>query len=168
MSTTPDEPESIYLELQGKTGTYQDYDDIVGEAATKVKVGENLYQKYTKREQTPSVSEDSVQEDLIKLRRMQVFMCAALAMTLLIAAATLGFVIMMKWSGNKDPNVSKSTVQGKSQWTIYTLRLLEVCSRESRAIPENSVLSFKLKLLVINATGFFKLCTIYYGHKNYL
>ena len=41
--------DSIYLELQGKTGTYQDYDDIIGEAATKVKVGENLYQKYTKR-----------------------------------------------------------------------------------------------------------------------
>ena len=116
MSTTPDEPESIYLELQGKTGTYQDYDDIVGEAATKVKVDdENLYQKYTKREQTPSVSENAVQEDLRKLRRMQVFMCAALAMTLLIAAATLGFVIMMKWSGNKDSNASKSTVQGKSQ-----------------------------------------------------
>ena len=102
MSTTPDEPESIYLELQGKTGTYQDYDDIVGEAATKVKVGENLYQKYIKREQTQSVSENTVQEDLRKLRRMQVFMCAALAMTLLIAAATLGFVIIMKWSGNKD------------------------------------------------------------------
>ena len=50
MSTTPDEPESIYLELQGKTGTYQDYDDIVGEAARKVKVDENLYQKYIKRE----------------------------------------------------------------------------------------------------------------------
>ena len=115
MSRTPDEPESIYLELQGKTGTYQDYDDIVGEAATKVKVGENLYQKYSKREQTPSVSENAVQEDLIKLRRMQVFMCAALAMTLLIAAATLGFVIMMKWSGNEDSNTSKSTVQGKSQ-----------------------------------------------------
>ena len=48
MSTTPDEPESIYLELlQGKTRTYQDYDDIdiVGEVATKVKVDENLYQK---------------------------------------------------------------------------------------------------------------------------
>ena len=47
MSTTPDEPESIYLELQGKTRTYQDYDDIdiVGEAATKVKVDENLYLK---------------------------------------------------------------------------------------------------------------------------
>ena len=75
ISTTPDEPESIYLELQGKTGTYQDYDDIVGEAATKVKVDENLYQKYTKREQTPSVSENAVQEDLRKLRRMQVFMC---------------------------------------------------------------------------------------------
>ena len=115
MSTTPDEPESIYLELQGKTGTYQDYDDIVEEAATKVKVGENLYQKYIKREQTPSVSENAVQEDLIKLRRMQVFMCAALAMTLLIAAATLGFVIMMKWSGHEDSNTSKSTVQGKSQ-----------------------------------------------------
>ena len=114
MSTTPDEPESIYLELQGKTGTYQDYDDIVGEAATKVKVGENLYQKYSKREQTPSVSENAVQEDLIKLRRMQVFMCAALAMTLLIAAATFVFVIMMKWSRNKDLNASKSTVQGKS------------------------------------------------------
>ena len=54
-----------------------------------------------------------MQEDLRKLRRMQVFMCAALAMTLLIAAATLGFVIMMKWSRNKD--ASKSTVQGKSQ-----------------------------------------------------
>ena len=115
MSTTADEPDSIYLELQGKTGTYQDYDDIVGEAATKVKIDENLYEKYTKREQTPSVSENAVQEDLRKLRRMQVFMCAALAMTLLIAAATLGFVIMMKWSGNKDPNASKSTVQGKSQ-----------------------------------------------------
>ena len=115
MSTTPDEPESIYLELQGKTGTYQDYDDIVGEAATKVKVGENLYQKYIKREQTQSVFENTVQEDLRKLRRMQVFMCAALAMTLIIAAATLGFVIMMKWSGNKDLNASKSTVQGKSQ-----------------------------------------------------
>ena len=115
MSTTPDEPESIYLELQGKTGTYQDYDDIIGEAATKVKVDENLYQKYTKREQTPSVSENAVQEDLRKLRRMQVFMCSALAMTLLTAAATLVFVIMMKWSGNKDSNASKSTVQGKSQ-----------------------------------------------------
>ena len=116
-STTPDEPESIYLELQGKTGTYQDYDDIdiVGEAATKVKVDENLYQKYTKREQTPSVSENTVREELRKLRRMQVFMCAALATTLIIAAATLGFVIMMKWSGNKDPNASKSTVRGKSQ-----------------------------------------------------
>ena len=99
---TPDEPESIYLELQGKTGTYQDYDDIVGEAARKVKVDENLYQKYTKREQTPSVSENAVQEDLRKLRRMQVFMSAALAITLLIAAATLVFVIMMKWSRNKD------------------------------------------------------------------
>ena len=126
MSTTPDEPESIYLELQGKTGTYQDYDDIVGEAATKVKVGENLYQKYIKREQTPSVSENAVQEDLRKLRRMRVFMCAALAMTLLIAAATLVFVIMMKWSRNKDLNASKSMVQGKSQWTIYTLNLLEI------------------------------------------
>ena len=126
MSTTPDEPESIYLELQGKTGTYQDYDDIVGEAATKVKVGENLYQKYIKREQTQSVFENTVQEDLRKLRRMQVFMCAALAMTLLIAAATLGFVIMMKWSGNKDLNASKSTVQGKSQWKVYTLNLLEI------------------------------------------
>ena len=115
MSTTPDEPESIYLELQGKTGTYQDYDDIVGEAATKVNVGENLYQKYIKREQTPSVPVNAVQEDLIKLRRMQVFLCAALAMTLLIAAVTLGFVIMMKWSGNEDSNTSKSTVQGKSQ-----------------------------------------------------
>ena len=138
ISTTPDEPESIYLELQGKTGTYQDYDDIVGEAATKVKVDENLYQKYTKREQTPSVSENAVQEDLRKLRRMQVFMCAALATTLIIAAATLGFVIMMKWSGNKDPNASKSTVQGKSQWTIYTLSLLEIC-RKSRALHELSL-----------------------------
>ena len=115
ISTIPDEPESIYLELQGKTGTYQDYDDIVGEAATQEKVDENLYQKYIKREQTPSVSENAVQEDLRKLRRMQVFMCAALAMTLLIAAATLGFVIMMNWSGNEDSNASKSTVQGKSQ-----------------------------------------------------
>ena len=69
MSTTPGEPESI--ELQGKTGTYQDYDDIVGEAARKVKVDENLYQKYIKREQAQSVSENSVQEDLRKLRRMQ-------------------------------------------------------------------------------------------------
>ena len=138
MSTTPDEPESIYLELQGKTGTYQDYDDIVGEAATKVNVGENLYQKYIKREQTPSVSENAVQEDLIKLRRMQVFMCAALAMTLLIAAVTLGFVIMMKWSGNEDSNTSKSTVQGKSQWTIYTLNLLEIY-RKSRALHELSL-----------------------------
>ena len=125
-STTPDEPESIYLELQGKTGTYQDYDDIVGEAATQEKVDENLYQKYIKREQTPSVSENAVQEDLRKLRRMRVFMCAALAMTLLIAAATLVFVIMMKWSRNKDLNASKSMVQGKSQWTIYTLNLLEI------------------------------------------
>ena len=91
------------------------YDDIIGEAARKVKVDENLYQKYTKREQTPSVSENAVQEDLRKLRRMQVFMCAALAMTLLIAAATLVFVIMMKWSRNKDLNASKSMVQGKSQ-----------------------------------------------------
>ena len=138
MSTTPDEPESIYLELQGKTGTYQDYDDIVGEAATKVNVGENLYQKYIKREQTPSVSENAVQEDLIKLRRMQVFMCAALAMTLLIAAVTLGFVIMMKWSGNEDSNTSKSTVQGKSQWTIYTFSLLEIY-RKSRALHELSL-----------------------------
>ena len=110
MSTTPDEPESIYLELQGKTGTYQDYDDIVGEAATKVKVDENLYQKYTKREQTPSVSENAVQEDLRKLRRVRVFLCAALAMTLLIAAATSVFVIMMKWSRNKDLNASNSMV----------------------------------------------------------
>ena len=54
-----------------------------------MKVDENLYQKYTKREQTPSVSENAVQEDLRKLRRMQVFMCAALAMTLLIAAANI-------------------------------------------------------------------------------
>ena len=140
MSTTPDEPESIYLELQGKTGTYQDYDDIdiVGEAATKVKVDQNLYQKYTKREQTPSVSENAVQEDLRKLRRMQVFMCAALAMTLLIAAATLVFVIMMKWSRNKDLNASKSTVQGKSQWTIYTLSLLEIY-RKSKALHELSL-----------------------------
>ena len=140
MSTTPDEPESIYLELQGKTGTYQDYDDIdiVGEAATKVKVDENLYQKYTKREQTPSVSENAVQEDLRKLRRMQVFMCAALAMTLLIAAATFVFVIMMKWSRNKDLNASKSMLQGKSQWTIYTLSLLEIC-RKSRALHELSL-----------------------------
>ena len=59
-STTPDEPESIYLELQGKTGTYQDYDDIVGEAATQEKVDENLYHKYIKREQTPSESENAV------------------------------------------------------------------------------------------------------------
>ena len=138
MSTTPDEPESIYLELQGKTGTYQDYDDIVGEAATKVNVGENLYQKYIKREQTPSVPVNAVQEDLIKLRRMQVFLCAALAMTLLIAAVTLGFVIMMKWSGNEDSNTSKSTVQGKSQWTIYTLSLLEIY-RKSRALHELSL-----------------------------
>ena len=140
MSATPDEPESIYLELQGKTGTYQDYDDIdiVGEAATKVKVDENLYQKYTKREQTPSVSENAVQEDLRKLRRMRVFMCAALAMTLLIAAATLVFVIMMKWSRNKDLNASKSMVQGKSQWTIYTLNLLEIY-RKSRALHELSL-----------------------------
>ena len=139
MSTTPDEPESIYLELQGKTGTYQDYDDIVGEAATKVKVDENLYQKYIKREQAQSVSENSVQEDLRKLRRMQVFMCAALAMTLLIAAATLGFVIIMKWSGNKDSlKCIKSTVQGKSQWTIYTLNLLEIY-RKSRALHELSL-----------------------------
>ena len=137
MSTTPDEPESIYLELQGKTGTYQDYDDIVGEAATKVKIDENLYEKYTKREQTPSVSENAVQEDLRKLRRMQVFWCAALAMTLLIAAATLVFVIMMKWSRNKDLNASKSMVQGKSQWTNYTLSLLEIC-RKSRALNELS------------------------------
>ena len=140
MSTTPDEPESIYLELQGKTGTYQDYDDIdiVGEAATKVKVDQNLYQKYTKREQTPSVSENAVQEDLRKLRRMQVFMCAALATTLLIAAATFVFVIMMKWSRNKDLNASKSMLQGKSQWTIYTLSLLEIC-RKSRALHELSL-----------------------------
>ena len=53
MSTTPDEPESIYLELQGKTGTYQDYDDIVGEAATKVKVGENLYQEIHQKRTNP-------------------------------------------------------------------------------------------------------------------
>ena len=140
MSTTPDEPESIYLELQGKTGTYQDYDDIdiVGEAATKVKVDENLYQKDTKREQTPSVSENAVQEDLRKLRRMQVFMCAALATTLLISAATFVFVIMMKWSRNKDLNASKSMLQGKSQWTIYTLSLLEIC-RKSRALHELSL-----------------------------
>ena len=138
MSTTPDEPESICLELQGKTGTYQDYDDIVGETARKVKVDENLYQKYTKREQTPSVSENAVQEDLRKLRRMQVFMCAALAMTLLIAAATLVFVIMMKWSRNKDLNASKSMVQGKSQWTIYTLSLLEIC-KKLRALHELSL-----------------------------
>ena len=138
MSTTPDEPESIYLELQGKTGTYQDYDDIIGEAARKVKVDENLYQKYTKREQTPSVSENAVQEDLRKLRRMQVFMCAALAMTLLIAAATFVFAIMMKWSRNKDLNASKSMVQGKSQWTIYTLSLLEIY-RKSRALHELSL-----------------------------
>ena len=138
MSTTPDEPASIYRELQGKTGTYQDYDDIVGEAATKVKVDENHYQKYTKREQTPSVSENGVQEDLRKLRRMRVFMCAALAMTLLIAAATLVFVIMMKWSRNKDLNASKSMVQGKSQWTIYTLNLLEIY-RKSRALHELSL-----------------------------
>ena len=137
-STTPDEPESIYLELQGKTGTYQDYDDIVGEAATQEKVDENLYQKYIKREQTPSESENAVQEDLRKLRRMQVFMCAALAMTLIIAAATLVFVIMMKWSRNKDLNASKSTVQGKSQWTIYTLSLVEIC-RKSRALHELSL-----------------------------
>ena len=110
MSTTPDEPESIYLELQGKTGTYQDYDDIVGEAATQEKVDENLYQKYIKREQTPSVSENAVQEDLRKLRRMRVFLCAALAMTLLIAAAASVFVIMMKWSRNKDLNASNSMV----------------------------------------------------------
>ena len=103
-----------------------------------MKVDENLYQKYTKREQTPSVSENAVQEDLRKLRRMQVFMCAALAMTLLIAAATLGFVIMMKWSRNKDLNASKSTVQGKSQWTIYTLSLLEIY-RKSRALHELSL-----------------------------
>lgn len=69
---------------------------------------------------------------------MQVFMCAALATTLIIAAATLGFVIMMKWSRNKDPNASKSTVQGKSQWTIYTLNLLEIY-RKSRALQEISL-----------------------------
>ena len=75
-----------------------------------MKVDENLYQKYTKREQTPSVSENAVQEDLRKLRRMRVFLCAALAMTLLIAAATSVFVIMMKWSRNKDLNASNSMV----------------------------------------------------------
>ena len=84
------------------------------------------------------MSENAVQEDLIKLRRMQVFMCAALAMTLLIAAVTLGFVIMMKWSGNEDSNTPKSTVQGKSQWTIYTLSLLEIY-RKSRALHELSL-----------------------------
>ena len=77
---------------------------------------------------------------------MQVFMCAALAMTLLIAAATLVFVIMMKWSRNKDLNASKSTVQGKSQWTIYTLSLLEIC-RKSRALHE---LSLKIVYYVLN------------------
>ena len=84
------------------------------------------------------MSENTVQEELRKLQRMQVFMCAALATTLIIAAATLGFVIMMKWSGNKDPNASKSTVQGKSQWTIYTLNLLEIY-RKSRALQELSL-----------------------------
>ena len=84
------------------------------------------------------MSENAVQEDLRKLRRMRVFMCAALAMTLLIAAATLVFVIMMKWSRNKDLNASKSTVQGKSQWTIYTLNLLEIY-RKSRALQELSL-----------------------------
>ena len=103
-----------------------------------MKIDQNLYEKYTKREQTPSVSENAVQEDLRNLRRMQVFMCAALATALLIAAATLGFVIMMKWSGNKDLNASKSTVQGKSQWTIYTLSLVEIC-RKSRALHELSL-----------------------------
>ena len=84
------------------------------------------------------MSENTVQEELRKLRRMQVFMCAALATTLIIAAATLGFVIMMKWSGNKDPNASKSMVQGKSQWTIYTLNLSEIY-RKSRALQELSL-----------------------------
>ena len=84
------------------------------------------------------MSENTVQEELRKLRRMQVFMCAALATTFIIAAATLGFVIMMKWSGNKDANASKSTVQGKSQWTIYTLNLLEIY-RKSRALQELSL-----------------------------
>ena len=84
------------------------------------------------------MSENTVQEELRKLRRMQFFMCAALATTLIIAAATLGFVIMMKWSWNKDPNASKSTVQGKSQWTIYTLNLLEIY-RKSRALQELSL-----------------------------
>ena len=69
---------------------------------------------------------------------MQVCMCTALAMTVLIAAATFVFVIMMKWSRNKDLNASKSTVQGKSQWKIYTLSLLEIC-RESRALHELSL-----------------------------
>ena len=69
---------------------------------------------------------------------MQVFMCAALAMTLLIAAATFVFVIMMKWSRNKDLSASKSTLEGKSQWTIYALSLLEIC-RKSRALPERSL-----------------------------
>ena len=138
MSTTPDEPESIYLELQGKTRTYQDYDDIdiVGEAATKVKVDENLYQKYIKREQAQSVSENSVQEGLRKLRRMQVFMCAALAMTLLPH-----YDLSSSWSGLETKihwNASKSTVQGKSQWTIYTLNLLEIY-RKSRALHELSL-----------------------------
>ena len=102
--------------------------------------------KYIKREQTPSVSENAVQEDLRKLRRMQVFMCAALAMTLLIAAATFVFVIMMKWSRNKDLNASNSMVQGKSQWTIYTLSLLEIC-RKSKALHE---LSLKIVYYVLN------------------
>ena len=120
MYATPTGQDNVYFELQYKTKTNVDevYENVGGESATNVGVQtvshENINREANNRIQASPEVGNAVLRDIVKVRRMQLFVVFAVVVIFLIAGAALSFVIMMTFSKNTS-TVPKhdTTVQGK-------------------------------------------------------
>lgn len=125
MHMTPGANEEYYSELQStknKGNVEQTYENILGEAVTNVKVqtarNANGFKEGMKPRQNTTTDTENVliQEIMINLRRMKLFMLTAITLTFLVAVVALVLVTMKMADGESSaPPKQETKVQGKRQ-----------------------------------------------------
>ena len=116
---TPGANEEYYSELQStknKGNVEQTYENILGEAVTKVKVQTARNANGFKEAMKPRQNTTTDTEIMINLRRMKLFMLTAITLTFLVAVVALVLVTMKMADGESSaPPKQERKVQGKRQ-----------------------------------------------------
>ena len=121
MYATPTGPEKVNLELEPKTRIKVDevHENVVEDESVtdvgvqRVNMGNNNQDGSNSR-QAPPKTLNASRKDVRKIRRMQLLIVVAVAISFLIAVVTLVFVITIKWPRNTPAaSAEEGTSQGR-------------------------------------------------------